>query len=306
VRTGRGDVVSPAKVRPERKYRLPNFLIIGAMKAGTTSLYHYLRPHPQVFMPRIKELNFFDQKGTWPRGFGWYARQFKDARPSAVVLGEASPIYTQHPHHRGVPERIAAHLPDVRLIYVVRDPIERIRSHYQHLVAVGLEKKAVDRAVLENPLYLDVSRYAYQIDQYLPHVRRDRILVITSESLRDDRLATIRKVYRFLGVADDFVPPTLEREFYRTKDRPVYPPAVWAMWRTTKRWIPAAKRFKEVVDSIGVRRWIVSSSGGSELVRRDGLTIPDHVRRILAGELRDDVKRIREYLPPGFDGWGLA
>jgi hypothetical protein len=303
---GRCEVVSSAKVRHERKYRLPNFLIIGAMKAGTTSLYHYLRPHPQIFMSRIKELNFFDKQGTWPRGFGWYAKQFREARPSAVALGEASPLYTQHPHHAGIPERIAAHLPDVRLIYVVRDPIERIRSHYQHLVAVGLERKPVDRAVLENPLYLNVSRYAFQIEQYLPHVPRERILVITSESLRDDRSAIIKRVYSFLGVTADFVPPTLEREFYRTKDRPVYPPAVWAMWRTTKRWIPAAKRFKELVDSIGVRRWIESGSGGPEPVRKDGLRIPDHVRRILEQELRDDISRIREYLPPDFDGWGVA
>jgi hypothetical protein len=301
---GRGELVSPAKVRHERKYRLPNFLIIGAMKAGTTSLYHYLRPHPQVFMPKIKELDFFATEGNWGRGFSWYAKQFREARSSAGALGEASTVYTKHPHHQGIPERIAAHLPDVRLIYVVRDPIERIRSHYQHLVAVGLERKSVDRAVLENPIYLDVSRYALQIEQYLPHVPRDRVLVITSESLRDERSATIRRVYKFLGVAPDFVPSTLDQEFYRTKDRPVYHPAVWALWRTAKRRIPGVNRAKELVDSMGVRRWIIS--GESEPGRTNSLTIPDQVRRILENELRDEVRRIRAYLPPGFDGWGLA
>jgi hypothetical protein len=291
--------------RNERKYRLPNFLIIGAMKAGTTSLYHYLRAHPQIFMPGIKELDFFAEEGNWRRGLGWYAKQFRAAGPTTLAVGEASTVYTKHPNYQGVPERIAAHLPDVRLIYVVRDPIERIRSHYQHRVAVGAEKNPVGRAVLENPTYLNFSRYALQIEQYLPHVPRERILVITSESLRDDRSATITRVYGFLGVAADFVPPTLDREYYRTDGRPVYPPAIWALRRTAKRWIPGVKRAKELVDSIGVRRRR-QVSPDPEPGRSDRPTIPEPVRRTLERELRDDVRRLRDYLPPGFDGWGLT
>jgi hypothetical protein len=302
---GSSRVIATDEPRNEPKPRLPNFLVIGAMKAGTTSLYHYLRAHPEVFMPAIKELDFFAEEGNWRRGFGWYAKQFREADPKAVAVGEASTVYTKHPNYRGVPERIAAHLPDVRLIYVVRDPIERIRSHYQHRVAVGAEKNPVDRAVLENPTYLNFSRYAFQIEQYLPHVPRERILVITSESLRRDRRDTIRRVYDFVGVATGFVPPTLDREYYRTEGRPVYPPAVWSLRRTAKRWIPGAKRAKEFVDSIGVRRRR-RASPDAKTGRSDRLPIPDHVRRTLERELRDDVRRLREYLPTGFDGWGLT
>jgi hypothetical protein len=297
-------MVAAAEPRGEQKHRLPNFLVIGAMKAGTTSLYHYLRAHPEVFMPGIKELDFFAEEGNWRRGWGWYARQFRDAG-KAVAVGEASTVYTKYPEYRAVPERIAAHLPDARLIYVVRDPIERIRSHYQHRVAVGAEKNPVGRAVLENPTYLNFSRYTFQIEQYLPHFSRDRLLVITSESLRGDRLDTIRRVYAFLGVSADFVPSTLDQEFYRTEGRPVFPSAVWALRRTAKRWIPGAKRFKEFVDSIGVGRHRRISSD-QQTGRSDQLSIPDDVRRILERELRDDVRRIRQYLPVGFDGWGLA
>ena len=117
--------------------RLPSFLVIGAMKAGTTSLYHYLHAHPQVFMPSIKELDFFVAGGNWGRGLHWYQKQFAGAGPGAVAVGEASTMYTKYPSVDGVPERIAAHLPEVRLVYVVRDPIDRIRSHYRHRVAVG-------------------------------------------------------------------------------------------------------------------------------------------------------------------------
>ena len=72
---------------------MPNFLVIGAMKAGTTSLFHYLEPHPEVFMPRLKELDFFVVEGNWARGLSWYRRQFRLAGEGTVALGEASPTY---------------------------------------------------------------------------------------------------------------------------------------------------------------------------------------------------------------------
>src|SRR5215211_9390855 len=108
--------------------RLPNFLVIGAMKAGTTSLYHYLRHHPQVFMPEIKELNFFNPLRNWRRGVEWYEEQFEGIPDSVVAIGEASTSYTKFPWIREVPARITSVLGEIRLIYVVRDPIERMQS----------------------------------------------------------------------------------------------------------------------------------------------------------------------------------
>ncbi|HEY6932832.1 MAG TPA: hypothetical protein VI452_05490, partial [Marmoricola sp.] len=82
---------------------LPNFIVIGAMKAGTTSLYQYLKHHDQVFMPPIKELDFFVAESNWCRGVGWYRHRFRDAG-EAPARGEASVAYTQYPAHAGVPE----------------------------------------------------------------------------------------------------------------------------------------------------------------------------------------------------------
>src|SRR5436190_12136822 len=100
---------------------LPHFVVIGAMKAGTTSLWHYLRAHPRVYMPRIKELRYFQKGGALSRGLAWYEAQFAAAEPGQLA-GEASPGYTKYPHQTGVPERMAAVIPDARLVYVVRDP----------------------------------------------------------------------------------------------------------------------------------------------------------------------------------------
>ena len=90
--------------------RLPTFLVIGAMKAGTTSLYHYLRDHPQVFMPETKEVNFFNPRRNWHRGMTWYEEQFSAAPPGTVAVGEASTSYTKYPEVDGVPVGVLAEL----------------------------------------------------------------------------------------------------------------------------------------------------------------------------------------------------
>src|SRR4051812_36085465 len=98
---------------------LPNLIIIGAARAGTTSLYHYLRSHPEIWMSPEKELYFFVEDHNWKRGIEWYERHFPAGTP---VRGEASTFYTHFPIRPGVPERIAALLPSAKLIYLVRDP----------------------------------------------------------------------------------------------------------------------------------------------------------------------------------------
>ena len=228
---------------------LPNFIVIGAMKSGTTSLYHYLRDHEQIFMSRIKELDFFAEAGNWSRGMDWYRQQFKGAE-NALARGEASTLYTKYPEHTGVPERIAATVPDVRLIYVVRDPIERLRSHYQHRVMTGMEKSPPEVALLENPSYVNCSRYAMQLERYLDHFPREQILVVPSEALKADRTATVQQVYEFLGVDPSRMPPHLDKEYYRTAQRRKYPALVWWTRRMVKRHTPQAKRAKELVDMV--------------------------------------------------------
>ncbi len=188
----RADGTGSVKAQPTRptvledlRGALPDFLLIGAMKCGTTSLYHYLRDHPQIFMPSIKAPEFFAEEGNWGRGIGWYRRQFEGAAPGVVAIGEASNVYTKYPRYRGVPARIADHIPYARLVYVVRDPIDRIRSHYQTRLTEGTERAPIGRAVRENPIYLDYSRYAMQLDRYLDHFPREQLLVITAEDLRE-------------------------------------------------------------------------------------------------------------------------
>lgn len=284
----------------------PNFMIIGTMKGGTTSLYHYLRDHPQVFMPTYKAPEFFVEKSNWHRGADWYRRQFAGAG-DALAVGEASVAYTKYPRVPGVPEKIAAHIPDARFIYVVRDPIERIRSHYLTKAAEGAEHAPLEEVIYSKPHYLDYCRYALQIDQYLRYFDRDQLLVLTSEDLRNQRYATVQRAYRFLGVDPSFLPPEIDREFYQTKDRAARSPIPLWLRMALKKHVPGSKRFKELENNMLGRLKALRRRNGK--VKPSGPRPPmvsDAMREYVHGELREDVQRLRAFLGPDFDGWGIA
>lgn len=282
--------------------RYPNFLVLGAMKSGTTSLYHYLRAHPEVFMPGLKEVDFFTTEMNWSKGWRWYARQFEDAPPEASALGEASTSYTKHPRYPGVPGRIAQYLPDAKLIYVVRHPIDRMRSHYQHNVALGEERTPIDEALISNPAYFDCSRYAMQIERYLEHFPRERVLLLTSEDLRHERAATVRKVLAFLEVDPDVELTTLDEEFYKTEERAAVPAPVAALRRGLKKAFPRAVglwRGRFVPDVVKKR---LGRKVGADTT---SMTIAPQTQLRLEEALRPDVARLVE-LEPSVDGWGLV
>ena len=177
--------------------RLPDFVIIGAMKCGTTSLHGMLGAHPDIFMSREKELHFFAEDMNLGRGEGWYRRHFRTAR---ALCGEASPSYAAWPRHAGVPERMRALIPGAKLIYCVRDPIDRALSHYRHALASGAYRLPVDEGILREP-FLRQGRYATQLERYLAAGwPEDRILVVEAEALRTQRKLTLEGILRFLDV----------------------------------------------------------------------------------------------------------
>jgi hypothetical protein len=217
-----------ASVRP-----LPNFLILGAQKAGTTALYAYLRWHPQVTGPSFKEVSFFDRH--YARGERWYRAHFPARRRAAI--GEASPSYLFHPL---APERVAALLPDARLIALLRNPVHRAFSHYQHELALGreplsfedalgaederlrgeVERLSSDPAYFShawwNYTYLARGRYAEQLERWYGAFPRERLLVLFTEELAQDPGGTYRSVLEFLGLEARELPSyprIFEREY---------------------------------------------------------------------------------------------
>lgn len=197
-----------------RALTLPNLIVIGAQKCGTSGLHYYLSLHPEVSMSSPKELNFFIAERNYPRGLDWYARHFD---PSARCRGESSPNYTAYPQHLGVPERMAATVPDAKLIYLVRDPIARIAAHWVHNYAKRREKGDLQETLLHrNTSYVSRSRYHMQLQRFLDHFPEQRVLVLDNQDLRDERMPTLRRVFEFAGVDPSFEHPKFEQVRHST------------------------------------------------------------------------------------------
>jgi Sulfotransferase domain len=186
--------------------QLPNLIIIGSPKCGTTSLYYYLGLHPEIFMSREKELNFFIAEMNWHRGLDWYQAQFETSRPVGV-WGEASPGYTHHPVFQGVPQRMHSVVPGARLIQIVRDPMKRLLSHYFHQLRLGnIEAGRFDDGYIVMP-----SLQCLQLELYLQYYKQEQILVLSQEELERNRAKTLRRVFRFLEVDESFESPKFSR-----------------------------------------------------------------------------------------------
>ena len=193
---------------------LPNLVVIGAQKCGTTGLHYILATHPEISMSRPKELNFFIGERNWPRGVEWYREHFD---PEASVRGESSPNYTTYPHHLGIPERMHEIVPGAKLIFLVRDPLERIAAHWVHNYAKRREKGDLRETLLHpNTTYVLRSKYHAQLRQFLNHYTLSQVLVIDQDDLRLRRSETLREVFGFLGVDPDFEHPGLHSERHRT------------------------------------------------------------------------------------------
>jgi hypothetical protein len=196
--------------------RLPNFFVIGAQKAGTSTLHRLLQQHPQAFMCDPKEPQFFSAGppggGGLREGSGpdpdWYRSLFAGAGEASAV-GEASTTYAMYPHYSGVPARLTALVAEPKLVYIVREPLARMRSAYLHGVAGGTETRPIARALTADPRYLLTSCYALQLRQWLAYVPRERILLLSLEQLRDAPEAVLPRLFGFLGVDPAWRPARL-------------------------------------------------------------------------------------------------
>ena len=193
-----------ASLVDEARAALPNLIVIGAGKCGTTALHDYLGRHPEIGMSTVKEVQLFGGN-RWLERLPAYPTFFD---PSFRVRGESSPSYTLDPFIPCVPEQMAAILPDPRFVYLVADPVERVVAHWaeQHHLTLDHRPMAEALADAENPInpYLAGSRYGHQLQRYVDVFGRARILVVDQRDLRDRRRATLRRVFQFAGVDPAF------------------------------------------------------------------------------------------------------
>jgi Sulfotransferase domain len=275
---------------------LPNVVIVGAQKCGTTALHYYLRRHPDIEMSKPKELNFFiDERepvkgerpppANWKRGIDWYRGHF-DA--DTKLRGESSPDYTAHPHYPGIPERMGSVVPDAKLIFMVRDPIERIRAQWIHNYANRVQHEPLERAVLDpGSTYLTRSSYALQLERFLEHYPSPQILVLDQLDMLERRRDTIAETFRFLDVDDSFWVSRYETLTYETKNR--------------RRRTPLGSLAAKLPLSVWKR--VRNRAPFSFPFERPEMS--DRLRAEPSDRLRDDADRLRQLTGKGFEGWSV-
>ncbi len=202
--------------------RLPDFLIIGAMKAGTTSLYRDLLANPAVFMPIDKEpWNLARDDVCQPQGLRQYAKLFEKAK-AHQICGEASTVYSQLPDITGVPQRARQVLGDrLTVIYLVREPVSRIVSHHCHLWLSGAVACGIDHAVRRYPRFINYSRYAMQIEPWREVLGPQQVLIVQFETYINDRRGTVASVSRFLGIEPQCEQIRAETAYNKSEGKPV-------------------------------------------------------------------------------------
>lgn len=223
---------------------MPDFIIIGVERGGTTSLYNYLIEHPNIASASKKEVHFFDHSYNFERGIPWYRAQFPTVlhkyyaahvHKQVLITGEASPNYLFHPH---TPKRIAKILPQAKLIMLLRNPVERAYSHYWLKVGQGVEKLsfevAIDREeertqvewekILKDETYFSLDHwhnncaylargvYVDQLRTWLSYFPREQLLILKSEDFYTDPAAIYRQTLAFLNVPI-IIPDSLQKEF---------------------------------------------------------------------------------------------
>lgn len=210
--------------------KLPEFVIIGAQKGGTSSLFKYLEPHPELEMSFRKQVHFFDK--LHHKGINYYKSNFPlKAFGKETLSGEATPYYIFHP---AVPKRIHQVLPDAKLILLVRNPVDRAFSHYNMKVQQGWEdiptfEEAMEKEPerlqaeydkmeqnpryyskkLRNFSYLARGRYSEQLERWLEYYPIEQIRVYQSERFFEQPQEVLREIYEFIGVSD-FIPDNLK------------------------------------------------------------------------------------------------
>ena len=201
---------------------MTDFLVVGAQKAGTTSLHRYLSSNNNLFLPDSKELAFFWNEDYFRKGIDWYEQFFRDLAAKSRLTGEVSPQYM---YSRKCAERIREYNPDIKIIMCLRDPIERAYSHYRMNVELGTESRSFEaiaslfircREESGDPekSYFGLGMYGKILGWYSECFDERQILFVYSESLRASRGETLKEICEFLGVAYDFDNEVVGREYH--------------------------------------------------------------------------------------------
>jgi hypothetical protein len=184
--------------------KLPDFIIIGAMKSATSTLHNQLSAQPGIFMSTPKEPNFFSDDEIYNQGLNWYTALFSDA-DTEQICGESSTHYTKLPDYPETIQRLKAAIPMPKLIYVMRHPIDRLISHYMHQWSEGVISCDINQAIDRYPELVDYSCYGMQISAYFEAFGSKSVLPLFFEDLKANKNKSLNRVGEFIGLTEPLI-----------------------------------------------------------------------------------------------------
>ena len=295
--------------------RLPSFVVIGAAKAGTTALYHFLRQHPQVFMSPVKEPGFFAFDEAKPHFVGPHQESLVNARfvwrladylalfdraGNALAAGEATPFYLISP--RAAPS-LRKHVAGVRLVAVLRHPVERAYSHYLMLVRDGHEPLSFEEALAAEPAriaansywgrYRDHGYYHRHLSRYFRVFPREQIRIYLYEDLQRDPKALLRDLFAFLGVDPGVAVDTSTRHNVSG----VLRNPLWRLlWSRSNR----PRAFVRPLLPRSLRRRVAAFFETRPMIKPP---LHDETRALLGADYRDDILRLQDLIDRDLSAW---
>ncbi len=276
---------------------LPHFLIIGAMKAGTTSLFMDLSANPGVYIPPVKEPhNLCDDRVLTPEGRREYESLYAAARPGQLC-GDASTGYSKRPTHEGVAERAVEVLgPELKVIYLVRNPLHRIESHHHHEWSAGEVGKDIDEAVRNDPRFIDYSRYAWQLEPWLERLGAERVRVVRFEDYIADRGGVVADLSRYLGLEPMLEGVRAGVAYNKSEGKAIHR-GVWS-------WVYYSRAYRSLVRPLlpaGFKRWFFDSFLPKSPDRPKAAN--EATRAEIVSRLTEDLQRLKVLMGRGAPLW---
>ncbi|MEP1144660.1 MAG: sulfotransferase domain-containing protein [Henriciella sp.] len=272
----------------------PDIVVIGAMRAGTTTLYEMLRETGLVSVPRMKETDFFLEK-QFSRGLQWLNNQYSDFSKPLVDM---SPNYTRQIIFPGVAKRIYETNPNAKLVYILRDPVKRAVSEYRHGTAMGYDLPTPDELYQNGDTGYECSRYFDQLQPYLKYWSIDDIHIIEFEDLVTDQWGTLAKLFKDLGLPD--IPVDREDLHTNSADDLQRVPSWWGQIRNQPlvEWV----RSKTPRDTVTLLKSIFFRGKTTDL---NAIKFSDRNLQTIRESLIDDVAALRALTGRSFSRWEI-
>ncbi len=272
---------------------LPDFIVIGAMRCATTTLYNYLSAHPEIGISRKKETDYYIKEKNYHLGIKWYSNQFSDGYK---CYGEVSPNYTKSRDFKGVPERIIGDNPKCKFIYVVRDPVDRFISQYTHSLFMG-EKLPEPNKLYQTENWnhiLDASLYHKQISEYLRYVEMENICILDYDKLVTQPLIVLEILSKFLNVSNKWDKINVQQanssvELAHTRK--------WILELSNNSFIKRYRHYIPVDIINGVKKISGTSKG------RDKPEFSADLKKLIYESVKDDSQKFKKAFGLSNDKW---